>query len=202
MPAGSVSETSDRVAGWTRRRGDGARPPVATVSRGDDGCGVGRYANRWCLDQQGSRCVATGERIGRWCRLREVRRSVALGILVRRWTGTINATTSSSVEVKVVRHTRPMSSRGAIAHSGRKSRNESRRAARLGRVGHGSLSGYAFDLHSGEWRNRQTRWLQVPVIARSWGFKSPLPPRNRAVPRCIGPVWAVTSLPVVALLDP
>lgn len=29
-------------------------------------------------------------------------------------------------------------------------------------------------IHSGEWRNRQTRWLQVPVAARSWGFKSPL----------------------------
>jgi hypothetical protein len=28
--------------------------------------------------------------------------------------------------------------------------------------------------HSGEWRNWQTRWLQVPVAARSWGFKSPL----------------------------
>lgn len=25
-----------------------------------------------------------------------------------------------------------------------------------------------------KWRNWQTRWLQVPVIARSWGFKSPL----------------------------
>ncbi len=32
----------------------------------------------------------------------------------------------------------------------------------------------AFRRHSGEWRNWQTRWLQVPVIARSWGFKSPL----------------------------
>ena len=28
--------------------------------------------------------------------------------------------------------------------------------------------------HSGEWRNRQTRWLQVPVFERVWGFKSPL----------------------------
>jgi hypothetical protein len=25
-----------------------------------------------------------------------------------------------------------------------------------------------------EWRNWQTRWLQVPVLARAWGFKSPL----------------------------
>jgi hypothetical protein len=25
-----------------------------------------------------------------------------------------------------------------------------------------------------EWRNWQTRWLQVPVLARVWGFKSPL----------------------------
>src|SRR5579885_2554086 len=31
---------------------------------------------------------------------------------------------------------------------------------------------------SGEWRNRQTRWLQVPVTARSWGFKSPLAHRT------------------------
>ena len=27
---------------------------------------------------------------------------------------------------------------------------------------------------SGAWRNWQTRWLQVPVAERSWGFKSPL----------------------------
>src|SRR5690606_29062401 len=27
---------------------------------------------------------------------------------------------------------------------------------------------------SGEWRNWQTRWLQVPVSERTWGFKSPL----------------------------
>ena len=31
---------------------------------------------------------------------------------------------------------------------------------------------------SGEWRNRQTRWLQVPVTERSWGFKSPLAHRR------------------------
>ncbi len=24
------------------------------------------------------------------------------------------------------------------------------------------------------WRNRQTRWIQVPVPARAWGFNSPL----------------------------
>lgn len=29
-------------------------------------------------------------------------------------------------------------------------------------------------LGSREWRNWQTRWLQVPVPARAWGFKSPL----------------------------
>ncbi len=29
-------------------------------------------------------------------------------------------------------------------------------------------------LGPGEWRNWQTRRIQVPVIARSWGFKSPL----------------------------
>ena len=28
--------------------------------------------------------------------------------------------------------------------------------------------------HSGEWRNRQTRRIQVPVSERMWGFKSPL----------------------------
>ncbi|SBS72832.1 conserved hypothetical protein [uncultured Microbacterium sp.] len=27
---------------------------------------------------------------------------------------------------------------------------------------------------SREWRNRQTRWLQVPVPERAWGFNSPL----------------------------
>ena len=30
-------------------------------------------------------------------------------------------------------------------------------------------------LHSGEWRNWQTRRLQVPVSERMWGFKSPSP---------------------------
>jgi len=25
-----------------------------------------------------------------------------------------------------------------------------------------------------EWRNRQTRWIQVPVSERTWGFDSPL----------------------------
>jgi hypothetical protein len=29
-------------------------------------------------------------------------------------------------------------------------------------------------LSSREWRNWQTRWLQVPVLERAWGFKSPL----------------------------
>lgn len=24
------------------------------------------------------------------------------------------------------------------------------------------------------WRNRQTRWIQVPVPERAWGFNSPL----------------------------
>lgn len=28
--------------------------------------------------------------------------------------------------------------------------------------------------HLREWRNWQTRWLQVPVFERTWGFKSPL----------------------------
>ena len=29
-------------------------------------------------------------------------------------------------------------------------------------------------VHSGEWRNWQTRRIQVPVSERMWGFKSPL----------------------------
>ena len=31
---------------------------------------------------------------------------------------------------------------------------------------------------SREWRNWQTRWLQVPVFERTWGFKSPLAHRG------------------------
>ncbi len=54
--------------------------------------------------------------------------------------------------------------------------------AAVGLVGERSLGGHlgargrlvSSAIHSGEWRNRQTRWLQVPVAARSWGFKSPL----------------------------
>ena len=33
-------------------------------------------------------------------------------------------------------------------------------------------------LRSGEWRNWQTRRLQVPVSERMWGFKSPLAHRG------------------------
>src|SRR5699024_522993 len=32
-----------------------------------------------------------------------------------------------------------------------------------------------------EWRNRQTRWLQVPVPARAWGFNSPLAHKEEAM---------------------
>jgi hypothetical protein len=32
---------------------------------------------------------------------------------------------------------------------------------------------------SREWRNWQTHWLQVPVLERAWGFKSPLAHANR-----------------------
>ncbi len=32
---------------------------------------------------------------------------------------------------------------------------------------------------SREWRNRQTRWLQVPVPERAWGFNSPLAHHRR-----------------------
>ena len=35
---------------------------------------------------------------------------------------------------------------------------------------------------SREWRNWQTRWLQVPVPARAWGFKSPLAHANEMAP--------------------
>ena len=31
------------------------------------------------------------------------------------------------------------------------------------------------------WRNRQTRWIQVPVPARAWGFNSPLAHREERV---------------------
>src|SRR5262245_26951644 len=34
--------------------------------------------------------------------------------------------------------------------------------------------------HSGEWRNWQTRRIQVPVFARTWGFKSPLAHRGKS----------------------
>lgn len=30
------------------------------------------------------------------------------------------------------------------------------------------------------WRNRQTRWIQVPVPARAWGFNSPLAHQMKA----------------------
>src|SRR4051812_635469 len=33
---------------------------------------------------------------------------------------------------------------------------------------------YGLPRYSGEWRNWQTRWIQVPVSERTWGFKSPL----------------------------
>ena len=35
---------------------------------------------------------------------------------------------------------------------------------------------------SREWRNWQTRWLQVPVLERAWGFKSPLAHANEMAP--------------------
>ena len=39
----------------------------------------------------------------------------------------------------------------------------------------GKLSARGSFRASREWRNRQTRWLQVPVPERAWGFNSPLP---------------------------
>ncbi len=38
----------------------------------------------------------------------------------------------------------------------------------------GSGQGLLLPGRSGEWRNRQTRRIQVPVSERMWGFKSPL----------------------------
>ena len=46
--------------------------------------------------------------------------------------------------------------------------------------------------HSGEWRNRQTRWLQVPVFARMWGFKSPL--AHGKAPAQQGLLWSLDPL--------
>jgi hypothetical protein len=40
--------------------------------------------------------------------------------------------------------------------------------------------GLASTGHSGEWRNWQTRRIQVPVSERMWGFKSPLAHSHRA----------------------
>ena len=47
---------------------------------------------------------------------------------------------------------------------------------RPSRLGHAAVGASAtvLDLHSGEWRNWQTRRIQVPVSERTWGFKSPL----------------------------
>ena len=33
------------------------------------------------------------------------------------------------------------------------------------------------------WRNRQTRWIQVPVPERAWGFNSPLAHREKPTKR-------------------
>ena len=53
---------------------------------------------------------------------------------------------------------------------------------------------YALPLHSGEWRNWQTRWLQVPVSERTWGFKSPLAHSSGRSPR-FGTATAPASSP-------
>ena len=44
-------------------------------------------------------------------------------------------------------------------------------------------------IHPGsrEWRNRQTRWLQVPVPERAWGFNSPLAHQMTKAPGIRGP---------------
>src|SRR2546421_6070520 len=40
----------------------------------------------------------------------------------------------------------------------------------------------------GEWRNWQTRRIQVPVSERMWGFKSPLAHTTPTTPRALGNV--------------
>src|ERR1039458_1187214 len=45
---------------------------------------------------------------------------------------------------------------------------------------------------TGEWRNWQTRRIQVPVSARTWGFKSPLAHEivmSRGVATCPDETW-------------
>src|ERR1035438_1252231 len=45
---------------------------------------------------------------------------------------------------------------------------------------------------TGEWRNWQTRRIQVPVSARTWGFKSPLAHEtvmSRGVATCPDVTW-------------
>jgi hypothetical protein len=51
------------------------------------------------------------------------------------------------------------------------------RPARIPRMANSQLKVLA-SLSSREWRNWQTRWLQVPVFERTWGFKSPLAHRG------------------------
>lgn len=61
------------------------------------------------------------------------------------------------------------------------------------RMASGGVKVLAFP-SSREWRNWQTRWLQVPVLERAWGFKSPLAhanmswrqPTHTKGPRAIG----------------
>src|SRR3981189_1074356 len=51
----------------------------------------------------------------------------------------------------------------------------------------GSGFGLAWLFHSGEWRNWQTRRIQVPVSERVWGFKSPL--AHHETPGESGDLW-------------
>jgi hypothetical protein len=52
-----------------------------------------------------------------------------------------------------------------------------------------------------EWRNWQTRWLQVPVLARAWGFKSPLAHRGKnRLSRKGQPVFSCLGVFVSAVL--
>ena len=52
-----------------------------------------------------------------------------------------------------------------------------------------------------EWRNRQTRTVQVRVLERVWGFNSPLAHRTRRLPSHRNVRGSLLNSPVVTLVD-
>ena len=54
--------------------------------------------------------------------------------------------------------------------------------------------------YSGEWRNWQTRWIQVPVSERTWGFKSPLAHHHNSGPPAQQGVRCVRGYPALTVL--